>query len=77
MPTFMKMKIETLVSGGLVEELTLPPHEMLVTKGDIERWFRDKESKIVYRLKEHYGLNDANDIRWEVVPPGELNWKTQ
>jgi len=69
----MKATIETLVNRGLVEELALPPHRVPLLKGDTERWFRDKVSNVVYCLSEHYGLNDADDIRWEVVPSSELN----
>jgi len=72
----MKMKLEGLVGRGLVEELPLPPH-VTPLGHDTERWYRDVESKIIYRLREHYGLKDPDDLRWEIVPPAELSNKIQ
>jgi hypothetical protein len=72
----MKMKLEDLVSRGLVEELPLPPHATPPGQ-DTERWYRDAESRIIYRLREHYGLKDPDDLRWEIVPPAEFSNKIQ
>ena len=72
----MKMKLETLVGSGLVESLT-PPHDLTSPRRGTEKWFRDNESNVTYRLIEYYGLEDADDIRWEVVPQTELSGKIQ
>jgi len=71
----MKMKLETLTGSGLVEALTLPP-ALASSRRATEKWFRDNVSNISYRLIECYGLEDR-DIRWEVVPQGELSGKIQ
>jgi len=71
----MKMKLETLMGSGLVEALTLPP-ALASSRRGTEKWFRDNVSNITYRLIECYGLEDR-DIRWEVVPQGELSGKIQ
>jgi hypothetical protein len=65
----MRIKIESLVSGGLVEELG--PPRRVASLDRTERWFRDKVSNVVYCLSEHYGLEEADDIRWEAVSPPE------
>jgi hypothetical protein len=72
----MKMSLEALVSRGLVEALP-PPIELLYPEDRTERWYKDNVSKIVYRLIEHYRLEGADDIRWEVVPPTLRDGKTQ
>jgi hypothetical protein len=72
----MKMKLETLVGSGLVEALT-PPYALASSRRETEKWFRDNVSNITYRLIEYYGLKDADDIRWEVVPQAELSGKIQ
>jgi hypothetical protein len=72
----MKMKLETLVGNGLVESLT-PPHDLTSPRRGTEKWFRDNESNVTYRLIEYYGLEDADDIRWEVVPQAELSGRIQ
>jgi hypothetical protein len=70
----MKLKLEELVAAGLVDELT-PPQDM--SRRGTERRFKDKVSNITYRLTEYFGLNDPDDIRWEVVPQSELIGKVQ
>jgi hypothetical protein len=72
----MKMSLEDLVRRGLAEELTVPAG-VPRSKDKTERWYRDKVSNIVYRLSEYYGLKDADDMRWEVVPQAELGGKIQ
>jgi hypothetical protein len=71
----MKMKLEILVRSGLVEALT-PPHDSTSSRRT-EKWFRDNESNVTYRLMEYYGLEDADEIRWEVVRQAELTGKIQ
>ncbi len=72
----MKVKLEELVVSGLVEELPLP--EILTSsKRGTERWFRDTMSNVTYRLIEYFGFLDADDIRWEVVPPAEQSGRLQ
>jgi hypothetical protein len=66
----MKMKLEELVAGGLVEEL-FPPKSLASSRRGTERWFRDTVSNVTYRLIEYFGFLDADDMRWEVVPPAE------
>jgi hypothetical protein len=66
----MKMKLEELVAGGLVEELS-PPQSLASSRRGTERWFRDTVSNVTYRLIEYFGFLDADDMRWEVVPPAE------
>jgi hypothetical protein len=68
----MKMKLETLVGSGLVEALT-PPCAQASSRRGSEKWFRDNASNVTYRLIEYYGLEDADDIRWEVIPQAELS----
>jgi hypothetical protein len=63
----MKMSLEALVSRGLAEELPVPV-EVPRSRDRTERWYRDNVSNVVYRLSEYYGLHDADDIRWEVIP---------
>ena len=63
----MKMSLEALVGRGLAEELPLPV-EVPRSKDRTEKWYKDRVSNVVYRLSEYYGLHDADDIRWEVVP---------
>jgi hypothetical protein len=72
----MKLKLKTLVGRGLVEELP-PPAHAASSKDTTERWFRDNASNVIYRLTEHYGLKDADDLRWEVVPSAEHGGKIQ
>jgi hypothetical protein len=72
----MKMSLEALVSRGLVEALPSPV-EVLYPKDRTERWFKDNVSNIVYRLIEHYRVEGADDIRWEVVPPTLRDGKIQ
>jgi hypothetical protein len=66
----MKMKLEELVAGGLVEEFS-PPQSLASSSRGTERWFRDTVSNVTYRLIEYFGFKDADDMRWEVVPPAE------
>jgi len=63
----MKMRLQALAGQGLVEELPIPAGVPRVKDGT-EKWYKDKVSNVVYRLSEYYGLQDADDIRWEVVP---------
>lgn len=72
----MKMSLETLVSRGLVEVLPSPV-EVVWPKDRTERWYKDNVTNVVYRLIEHYRLEGADDIRWEVVPQAELGGKIQ
>ncbi len=72
----MKMKLEELVAGGLVAELS-PPQSLASSKRGTERWFRDTVSNVTYRLIEYFGFLDADDMRWEVVPPAELGGSIQ
>jgi hypothetical protein len=72
----MKMNLEALVGRGLAEELHLPA-EVARSKDRTEKWYKDKLSNVVYRLSEYYGLHDADDIRWEVVPQTELSGNIQ
>jgi hypothetical protein len=72
----MKMKLETLVGSGLVGVLT-PPYDLASSGRGTEKWFKDNVSNLTYRLIECYGLDNADDIRWEVVPPAELSGKIQ
>jgi hypothetical protein len=72
----MKMSLQNLIKQGLVDEVR-PPSWTLSSKDITETWYRDNVSRVVYRLIEHYGLCDADDIRWEVVPQGELSGKAQ
>jgi hypothetical protein len=76
MAHIMKMNLEDLVSRGSVEAIP-PPVAALSSKDRTETWYRDKASNIVYRLSEYYGLKDADDIRWEIVPQSELSGKIQ
>ena len=66
----IKMKLEELVASGLVEELS-PPQSLSSSRHGTERWFRDTVSNVTYRLIEYFGFEDADDMRWEVVPPAE------
>jgi hypothetical protein len=76
MAHIMKLRLEALISCGLVEELT--PSTAAPLSGDTtERWFRDSVSEFVYRLSEHYGLKDPDDIRWEIVPKDEVTRRIQ
>ena len=72
----MKLQLEDLVRRGLAEELSCPSPSML-RKHETERRFRDLESNVVYRLTEYYALSGPDDLRWEIVPPGELGGKIQ
>ena len=72
----MKMKLEELVAGGLVEELS-PPQSLDSSRRGTERWFRDTVSNVTYRLIEYFGFMDADDMRWEVVPPAEQGGRIQ
>ncbi|HEY1800218.1 MAG TPA: hypothetical protein VGG46_04715 [Terriglobales bacterium] len=72
----MKLNLESLVASGLVETLTPPPGVTMSGRGT-EKWFRDNVSNVIYRLREYYGLEDADDIRWEIVPQNELSGKIQ
>ena len=72
----LKQQIEVLVARGLVEALSTPA-SALTSKDRTERWYRDNVSSVVYRLIEHYQLEGADDIRWEVVPQAELGGKIQ
>ena len=73
---FLKQQIEALVARGLVEALPAPA-TALTSKDRTEKWYRDNVSSVVYRLIEHYRLEGADDIRWEVVPQAELGGKIQ
>jgi hypothetical protein len=66
----LKMKLEELVAGGLVAELS-PPQRLASSRRGTERWFRDTVSNVTYRLIEYFGFLDADEMRWEVVPPAE------
>ena len=70
----MKLKLKELVAAGLVDEIT-PPKD--ISRRGTERWFKDNVSNVTYRLTEYYGLNDPDEIRWEVVPPSGLNGRIQ
>lgn len=72
----LKMKLEELVAGGLVEELS-PPQSLASSRRGTERWFRDTVSNVTYRLIEYFGFMDADDMRWEVVPPAEQGGRIQ
>jgi hypothetical protein len=72
----MKMSIDSLIERGLVEELPVRTASFL-PEDHTERWYRDIVSNIVYRLREHYGIRDADDIRWELVPRSELSGDLQ
>ena len=72
----MKMKLEKLVASGLVEELSVPP-SLASSRHGTERWFRDTVSNVTYRLIEYFGFPDADDMRWEVVPPAEQSGRIQ
>lgn len=72
----MKMSLQALVSRGLVEVLPSPV-EALWPQDRTERWYKDNVTNVVYRLIEHYRLEGADDIRWEVVPQAELSGKIQ
>ncbi|MFZ0861319.1 MAG: hypothetical protein ABR881_22045 [Candidatus Sulfotelmatobacter sp.] len=72
----MKMSLDALVSRGLVTVLPSPV-ERLWPKDRTERWYKDNVTNVVYRLIEHYRLEGADDIRWEVVPQAELSGKIQ
>jgi hypothetical protein len=72
----MKMKLEELVAGGLVEELS-PPQSLASSRRGTERWFRDTVSNVTYCLIEYFGFTEADDMRWEVVPPAEQGGRTQ
>jgi hypothetical protein len=72
----MKMSLDALVSRGLVTVLPSPV-ERLWPKDRTERWYKDNVTNVVYRLIEHYRLEGAADIRWEVVPQAELSGKIQ
>jgi hypothetical protein len=63
----MKMSLEALVGRGLAAELPVPA-EVPQPKDGTEKWYKDTVSNVVYRLIEHYPLEGAGDIRWEVVP---------
>jgi hypothetical protein len=76
MAHFLKQQIEALVARGLVEALPTPA-SALTSKDRTEKWYRDNVSSVVYRLIEHYPLQGADDIRWEVVPQAELGGKVQ
>jgi hypothetical protein len=76
MAHIMKLKIEALADSGLVEVLPTPP-TALASRDRTERWYKDNVSGMVYRLREHYGLEDADDIRWEIVPQSELTARIQ
>ena len=72
----MKMSLEALVGRGLAVELPVPVG-VPRSRDKSEKWYKDRVSNVVYRLSEYYGLKDADDIRWEVVPQSELSGKTQ
>jgi hypothetical protein len=72
----LKMRLQALVSRGLAEELPVPA-AVPQTKDRTEKWYKDTVSNVVYRLSEYYGLHDADDIRWEVVPQALLHAKVQ
>ena len=72
----MKMELEELVAKGLAEELS-PPQSLASSRRGTERWFRDTVSNVTYRLIEYFGFMDADDMRWEVVPPAEQAGRIQ
>lgn len=72
----MKMELEALVAKGLAEELS-PPKSLASSRRGTERWFRDTVSNVTYRLIEYFGFMDADDMRWEVVPPAEQAGRIQ
>lgn len=76
MAYFLKQQIEALIARGLVEALPAPA-SAFTSKDRTERWYKDRVSNVVYRLSEYYPLKGADDIRWEVVPQGELSGKIQ
>jgi hypothetical protein len=73
---FLKQQIEALVARGLVEVFPTPASAS-TSKDRAEIWYRDRVSNVVYRLSEYFPLKGADDIRWEIVPQGELNGKIQ
>lgn len=72
----MKMKLDDLIAKGLAEEL-FPPQSLTSSSRGTERWFRDTVSNVTYRLIEHFGFMDADDMRWEVVPSAERGGRIQ
>jgi hypothetical protein len=72
----MKMSLEAILARGLAEELPVPA-EVPRSRDRTEKWYKDKVSNVVYRLSEYYGLHDADDIRWEVVPQTLLHRRIQ
>jgi hypothetical protein len=72
----MKLQLEEFVHRGLIEELPGPFSSMLRAH-ETERRFRDLESNLVYRLTEYYALSGPDEMRWGVVPSGELSEKIQ
>jgi hypothetical protein len=72
----MKMSLQALVRRGLAEELPVPA-AVPQSKDRTEKWYKDTVSNVVYRLSEYYGLQDPDDIRWEVVPQELLKAKVQ
>jgi hypothetical protein len=71
----IKMKLEELIVNGLAEELS--PPKVWHRQGETERWFRDTVSNVTYRLIEYFGFMDADNMRWEVVPPTEQGGRIQ
>lgn len=76
MAHIMKLQLENFIHRGLIEELPCPSSSML-REHETERRFRDLESNIVYRLTEYYALTGPDDLRWEIVAPGELGGRIQ
>lgn len=70
----MKINLQSLVQRGSIEELSLPSH-LHIPKETSEKWYRDRISNVVYRLREHYSMEGADDIRWEIVRPTEVSGK--
>ena len=72
----MKLQLEEFLQSGLIEELAGPFSSML-REHETDRRFRDLGSNVVYRLTEYYALSSPDDLRWGIVPPGELSGKIQ
>jgi len=64
--------LDFLVNQGAVEAV-VPPNTALLA-GSTEKWFKDLQTGILYRLVQN---RDSDDNRWEKVPQREMQMKVQ
>ena len=68
----LKGILEFLVHQGAVE--ALDPSNIAASGDSAEKWFKDLQTKVIYRLVER---RDGDDNRWERVPQSEVQMRVQ